>query len=66
MTYSGNLKNLKDSKLVTEREVTKETDMLMQEVQTRANVLASTIDKSGKVTRLKESVSELYKTCRKC
>ena len=66
VTYSGNLKNLKDSKLVTEREVTKETDMLMQEVQTRANVLASTIDKSGKVTRLKESVSELYKTCRKC
>ena len=67
VTYSGSLKNLKDSKLVIEREVTKETYLLNEEVKSRASELAASMQgKSGKVTRLKESVSELYKTCRKC
>lgn len=64
--YAGKLGDLKDSKLLAYRDVTSETDMLMPEVEARANELATLIDVNGKVTRVQEPLPELYKFCRKC
>jgi hypothetical protein len=64
--YSGNLEQLKNTSLLTERDVTIETGLLMDRVKQRADELSSKIDPEGQVTRVQESVADLYNTCRKC
>jgi hypothetical protein len=66
VNYSGNLLQLKRTKLLTERDVSSETAMLMPEVEAQADTLAALLDSKGAVTRVQESVAECYKTCRSC
>ena len=66
VTYLGKMSDLLGSKLLTNRHVTDETDMLMPEVEARAKVLAALIDAKGGVKRVQEPVADFYKFCRKC
>ena len=66
VTYLGKLSDLLGSKLLTNRHVTSETDMLMPEVEAKAKVLAALIDAKGGVQRVQEPVTDFYKVCRKC
>ena len=66
VNYSGDHEQLKDTSLLTMRDVTNETGLLMARVMQRADQLASLIGPDGQVVRVQESVADLYKTCRKC
>jgi len=64
--YSGDLELLKDTSLLTLRDVTHETSLLMDRVVKRADGLAALIGSEGQVQRVKESVADIYNICRKC
>ena len=64
--YSGDLKALQGTGLITLRDVTAETGMLAKEVETKADILAALIGQDGVVTRVQEPIAENYKTCRTC
>ncbi len=66
VTYSGNLAALKNSVLLTTRDVSAETSLLIPEVIARAATLRALIGGDGKVTREQEPVADTYKVCRKC
>ena len=64
--YSGDLQQLQGTGLLAFRDVSFETGLLMQEVETRAEELTALLDNNGVVTRVQESVADLYNTCRTC
>ena len=64
--YSGNLQELMGTHLLALRDVSGETDRLIQEVQTKADALAALLDPQGVATRVQETVADFYKTCRSC
>ena len=66
VTYSGKVSELIGSKLLTTRNVTHETELLMPEVAAKAEALASLIDSRGNVQRVQEVVAEIYPECRTC
>ena len=66
VTYVGNLNDLKDSKLLIERNVTAETNLIMPEVVARAIKLAGLLGPPGIVQREQENLADIYKHCRKC
>ena len=66
VVYSGDLTALRKSKLLALRDVTVETNLLMPEVEAKADALAALLDSKGKVRRVQVSIAENYKTCRIC
>ena len=66
VTYSGHLAALLGSDLLTYREVSLETAILLPEVTKQASTLAALIGPQGVVTRVQESVADFYKECRTC
>ncbi len=66
VNYSGDLEQLKGTSLLTERDVTNETGLLMDRVVKRADERAALISPDGQVVRVQGSVADLYNTCRKC
>ena len=63
--YNGDLAVLRDSGLLTLRNVERETAVLMEEVVTRANELAALIE-GDQVRRVQEPIEQMYNDCRKC
>ena len=66
VTYNGNLSALRGSGLLIYREVSKETEMLMDEVKAKASTLAALIGPKAVVTRVQEPIADFYKECRTC
>jgi hypothetical protein len=66
VTYAGNASALIGSKLLTTRNVTHETELLMLGVKDKAETLAALIDARGNVQRVQEDVAENYSECRTC
>ena len=66
VTYNGNLSALRGSGLLTYREVSKETAMLMPEVTSQASKLAALIGPKAVVKRVQEPIADFYKECRTC
>lgn len=66
VVYSGDLKRLQGTGLLAFRDVSAETDLVMQEVEAKAGELTALLDTNGVVTRVQETVAELYNTCRTC
>jgi len=64
--YSGQLKDIAKSKLLTFRSVEREVALLMPEVLARAEELAKLIEPDGTVARASEDIAEQYKSCRQC
>lgn len=63
--YAGDLSCLAKSRLVLTRDVTKEVDICLPEVTTRAEELAALLTPDG-VTRSVPDLGARYKTCRVC
>ena len=66
VTYIGNLHALRGTGLLAFREVSAETELLADEVETQAEALAALIDGRGAVRRVQEPIAQCYKTCRTC
>jgi hypothetical protein len=64
--YARPIVELKGSKIVMERDVSTETDLLMEEVKARASELAALLGTQGQVVRKQEPIAVKYKDCRKC
>jgi hypothetical protein len=64
--YSGDIAELKNTKLLITHEVSVEVAKLLPEVLTKAERLAELIDANGKVRRVQEDIAEFYKICRNC
>jgi hypothetical protein len=64
--YLGNLEQLTGTSLLTLRDVSDETGLLMDRVERRADVLAGLIGHEGQIERFQEPIAEIYNTCRKC
>ncbi len=66
VVYSGDLQQLQGTGLLAVRDVSVETNLLMQEVKAKAEELSALLDNNGVVTRVQENVADLYNTCRTC
>lgn len=64
--YGGYLASLRNTGLLTYRDVSVETEILMPEVMTQAGKLAALIGAQGVVARIQEPISIFYKECRTC
>lgn len=65
IVYRGDPATLRNSGILTLRNVEQETAILMEEVVGRANELAALIE-GGKITRFQEPIDLMYGDCRKC
>ncbi len=66
VVYSGDLQQLQGTGLLAVRDVSVETNLLMHEVEAKAEELSALLDNYGVVTRVQENVADLYNTCRTC
>ncbi len=66
VSYSGDLKDLLEAKVVCFHPVEHEVSLLMPEVTARAEELAELIAPDGTTTRAKEDIADKYRTCRAC
>jgi len=66
VVYSGDPQQLQGSRLLAFCDVSAETGLLMEEVETKAGELAALLDTNGVVARVQENIADLYKTCRTC
>jgi len=66
VTYVGNLASLHNTGLLTYRDVTMETAILLPEVAAQAGTLAALIGAQGVVAHAQENIAEFYKKCRTC
>lgn len=64
--YTGNPDDLQEVQMLTHRDVSRETDLLMEEVVHRAAELVALLGREGGMQRPLVAVSERYKECRDC